>query len=64
MILVQLSDQAKIQAALISIEHSVRAESDFHAQKSQQILDQVNLLNQLLNDPDRSHRSCKNCHPQ
>jgi DNA-binding response OmpR family regulator/HPt (histidine-containing phosphotransfer) domain-containing protein len=45
----QLSNQAKIQAALISIEHSIQAESDFSPQHNQQILDRVDLLRQLLN---------------
>jgi DNA-binding response OmpR family regulator len=46
----QLSNQAKIQAALMSIEDSIRVESEFPAGKSQQILYRLNSLRQLLVD--------------
>jgi DNA-binding response OmpR family regulator/HPt (histidine-containing phosphotransfer) domain-containing protein len=45
----QVSNQAKIKAALIAIEDSIQAESDFPPQHSQQLLDRVDLLRQLLN---------------
>jgi DNA-binding response OmpR family regulator/HPt (histidine-containing phosphotransfer) domain-containing protein len=44
----QLSNQAQIQAALISIEQLLQADSNIHAQTSQ-ILDRVDLLRKLLN---------------
>jgi DNA-binding response OmpR family regulator/HPt (histidine-containing phosphotransfer) domain-containing protein len=46
----ELSNQAKIQAALTAIEHSLQAENARHAKKSDQILARINLLHQLLKD--------------
>jgi DNA-binding response OmpR family regulator/HPt (histidine-containing phosphotransfer) domain-containing protein len=46
----QLSDRAQVQAALISIDQSIRSDREFPVEKSQQILNQLDLLHQLLNN--------------